>query len=677
MLISILAVNHFAISQDKEAAVQFLEIADEVYNEQKAVVAANELYVQAATLDTANIKANYMAGKTYIESVNKDRSAQYFLRAYRIDPKYRFDLLYWIGKGYQYGEDFENALLYFNRYKEKLISEKNYRGLDVITLNVVERSIYECENGMEFKANPANFKIKNIGKEINSDMPDYAPVLNADENVLIFTTRRRDGNLSEDVAADNFSYEDVFIAYKENDKWKKAQNIGDVINTPYHDSNISLNADGSQLYLYSDDTGNGDIYVSNMNADGSYSEPELLSENINSSFTENSVSESPDGNILFFASNRPGGLGGIDIYYVTKDKRGEWSRVKNMGPVINTEQDDYSPFIHYDGKTLYFSTKGRKGMGGYDIFKSEYDSTAGEWAEPMNLGYPINTPDDDVFFVSTKDGKRGYYSSVREDGFGYTDIYEVTIPDLLSEDEPLASKPEDIKEPETKENEDIEKVETTPEPVLQPVTLLVRVEDDANATTLSRAKVSLTGLEDNEVIAVRKTEKGLFRFLIKNPQAKDYRLTAELDGYMFKSLKVKIPAATTEPKEIRRKLELDKLREGLSSVLRNIYFDFDQATFTQESYVELNKLEKLLAQNPRMKVEIGGHTDKIGAIIYNKDLSQRRADAVIRWLKKKGVDPRRLTAVGYGKSKPLASNDDENEGRELNRRVEFKVTEKN
>ena len=670
----ILGLHLGAIAQDenKELAKQLVEIADEIYFEQKAVVIANEQYVSAANMDPDNIKANYMAGRTYIESVNRDRSAKYFLRAYEIDPEYRFDLLYYIGKGYQYGMDFDNALEYYNRYKEKLLKEKNYRGQDVIPLKEVERNIYECKNGKEFTANPANFSIVNIGKEVNSELMDYGPVLNANEDVLIFTTRRRDGNVNEDVADDNFSYEDIFIAKKENGKWKKAENIGDQINTLYHESSLSLNADGSQLYIYRSENG-GDIYISKLNEDGTYSELKPLSENINSSFSENSISESPDGQTLFFSSDRPGGLGGLDIYYSTKEKNGKWSRAKNVGDVINTEYDDDSPFIHYDGKTLYFSTKGRKGMGGYDIFKSEYDSVGGEWSEPVNLGYPINTPDNDVFFVSTKDGKRGYYASVREDGYGYNDIYEVTIPDILNGNEPIASKDADIEEEQQPEQKELEPVEA--KPVLQPVTLRVRVEDNNTAETLN-AKVSLKGVGDNIIIPVRKDEKGHFVFTATYPEPKKFMLTAENDGYLFKSFEITLPAAREEPKEIRRKIELDPLTVGVSSVLRNIYFEFDKASFTQQSYVELNKLEKLLSNNPNIKVEIAGHTDRIGTIIYNKDLSQRRADAVVKWLKKKGIDPRRLEARGYGKTKPLASNDDELEGRELNRRVEFKVTSK-
>ena len=665
-----LGVN--AQDENKELAKQFVEIADEIYFEQKAVVIANEQYVAAAGMDPDNIKANYMAGKTYIESVNRDRSAKYFLRAYEIDPGYRFDLLYYVGKGYQYGMDFDNALEYYNRYKDKLLKEKNYRGQDVVPLSEVERNIYECENGKEFTANPANFSIVNIGKAINSDLMDYGPVLNADEDVLIFTSRRRDGNVNEDVADDNFSYEDIYISKKVDGKWKKAENIGDQINTLYHESSLSLNADGSQLYIYRSENG-GDIYISKLNDDGTYSELKPLSESINSSFSENSISESPDGQTLFFSSDRPGGLGGLDIYYSTKEKNGKWSRAKNLGEVINTEYDDDSPFIHYDGKTLYFSTKGRKGMGGYDIFKSEYDSVGGEWSEPINLGYPINTPDNDVFFVSTKDGKRGYYASVREDGYGYNDIYEVTIPDVLNGGEPIASKDADIEEEKEPDQKELDPVET--KPVLQPVTLEVRVEDNNTAKTLN-AKVSLTGVGDNIIIPVRKNEKGHFTFNVTYPEPKKFMLTAEMDGYLFKSFQITIPAAKEEAKGIKRKIELDPLTVGVSSVLRNIYFEFDRDSFTQDSYVELNKLEKLLSNNPNVKVEIAGHTDRIGTIVYNKDLSQRRAEAVVKWLKKKGIDPRRLKAQGYGKTKPLASNDDESEGRELNRRVEFKVTSK-
>ncbi|ELR70395.1 outer membrane protein [Fulvivirga imtechensis AK7] len=666
----------------KTQAVEYLQLAELMMESAQPMVDVRDLYVLAAEADPTNIKANFLAGDFHLKTIGKDRAVKYFLKVLELDPEYRFDITYWIGRGYQYGMDFDKALSYYNRYKAKLIEREGYRGRDRTDLSEVERRIYECENAREFVANPSHYSIVNVGNAINTEYEEYAPVLNEDETIMIFTTRRREGNLNQNVFKDNKPYEDIFISKKENGVWSPAQNIGEVVNTPFHDSNLALSADGSLLFLYKDDN-NGDIYVSERKSDGTWTFPHPMSENINSAgFKESSISISPDQQVLFFASDRPGGYGGIDIYYSIKDKAGEWTRSKNLGPAINTPFDDDGPFIDYDGKTLYFSSQGRKGMGGHDIFKSEYDSASGKWSEPENLGFPINTPDDDIYFVSTKDGKRGYYASVREDGFGYTDIYMVTI---LQEDElgnTVASKKvekEETKEPDDNGKDKISKVETEkqtekiPETKveLQPVTIVVTVLDENKQPV--DARISMKGRENNLVAGKANKGTGVYEFKVTSPESKAYRLSVEKDGYVFQNLDVTVKAATGEPQEMTRTVNLQKLRIGTRSVLRNIYFNFDKATFKDASYNELNKLESMMAQNPGMEIEISGHTDNIGGKYYNKTLSQRRANAVKDYLVQKGIDSRRIKAVGYGEERPLASNDDEKEGRELNRRVEFKV----
>src|SRR5690606_23490736 len=400
---------------------------------------------------------------------------------------------------------------------------------------------------------------------------------------------------------------------------------------------------------------------------------------INSSFEEKSITISKDGKTLYFSSNRPGGLGGTDLYKATKDAKGEWTNVKNLGPTINTPFDEEGPFIDYDMVTLYFSSKGHKNMGSYDIFKSVYDPVKNDWSEPENLGYPINTPDDDIFYVVSADGKRAYYSSVRDDGLGYTDIYLITTPEGMKDAEttPLveATTPEVpvtpvVETPKQPEKEQPKPVEKSAE--LKPLRYVVRVTDAGTRTTVP-AKVSLKGLNDNVVVGSTTTEPGVYEFRITSDAAKYYRLSVEKEGYAFINQTVNIRGAGPQEQMLNRTVELRKLNVGTTSVQRNIYFDYDKATFKSESYSDLNKLEQMMRQNPNIRVEIAGHTDSFGHWEYNKALSQRRAEAVKDFLTKKGIDPRRITAVGYGESRPLASNDDEQEGRELNRRVEFTV----
>ena len=400
----------------------------------------------------------------------------------------------------------------------------------------MDRAIFECENGKEFVSRPGNFSIVNIGREINSEFEDYAPVLNENEDEIVFTTRRREDNLNENVFDDNKPYEDIFTAKKTGSAWSFAKNIGPVVNNPYHDSNLALSADGSTLFLFKDE-GGGDIFYSERQPGGEWGPPAPMPGIINSSFEEKSITISVDEKTLYFSSNRPGGFGGLDIYRATKDSKGEWTNVKNLGPTINTDMDDDGPFIDYDGVTLYFSSKGRKGMGGFDVFRTTLDLKTNEWSEPFNLGYPINTPDDDIYIVFSKDGKRAYYSSVREDGMGYTDIYLITIPEGIKNVDPLASKdPVDLPA-------DTAATITPTDPVvivtpkdtknsLKPLKYVVTVVDAGDKTPLE-AKIRLQGSKDNVIVPYEERGGGIYEFSITNPGPKEYRLSVEVDGFVF------------------------------------------------------------------------------------------------------------------------------------------------
>jgi flagellar motor protein MotB len=413
------------VAQDPELSKIYMEQADQVYAEAKdAIEIAKDIYIQAAEADTMNIRANYMAGKLYLETVNRDYSTKYFERVKRLDPKYRFNIDYLLGRGYQYGLEFEKALEFFNAYKKRLLANRSYRGADKTSVYDVNDRIEECENAKEIIGMPSSYTIEHVGEDVNSTWPDYAPVLNEDETVLIFTSRRQEGNTNENVDKDNFYYEDIYISKRKGVTWSKAKNIGQNVNSLYHDSNLFLSSDGKTLYIYSDE-GNGDIYYSIENENEQWSKPQPLEGRINSQgFAEQSIWVSEDGEFMMFASNRPGGYGGFDIYGCYKED-GQWKRPFNMGPEINTKEDEDGPYMAKDGVTIYFSSKGQKGFGGFDVFTTKYDSKSEKWTKPENLGYPVNTVDDEVYFHPTADGERGYLASVREEGLGFTDIYMV------------------------------------------------------------------------------------------------------------------------------------------------------------------------------------------------------------------------------------------------------------
>lgn len=672
-----------AQEQDKEQAKLYLEQAELILADTKAEDLARDIMVTAANFDTTFIKANFEAGRLYMVTVGKELAVKYFLRVYRQDADYRFDLEYWIGSSYQFGLQFDKATDFYTRYKNKLTKRATYQGKDKIEMKEVDRRILECKNGKEFVADPKPFSILNMGREVNSEFEDYAPVLNANEDEIIFTTRRRDGNTYENVADDNKPYEDIFTSSKSGSQWQRAKNIGTTINTKFFDSNLAFSPDGNMLFIYKDE-GNGDIFYSERKKDGTWSAVEALPGLINSSYRESSVSITKDGEHLFFASERPGGFGGSDIYVCTKDSRGEWSKVKNLGSSINTEYDEDGPYIDYEGKTLYFSSKGRKGMGGFDIFKTNLlNIDKNEWSDPENMGYPINTPDDDVFISGTKTGNKWYYSSVREDGLGYSDIYIITPSKEEKKAPPVAVKdPEPVIEKPKETPKEIPVIaapaEEKPKPVVEakpaivPVKYMVKVVD-ADSKNPIDAKVRMQTLKDKVMVGSVDQGGGVFEFTINATTAKEYRLSVESEGYVFQNITVKVDGATSKENNINKVVEMRKLVVGVVSILRNIYFDIDKASFKTESYSELNKLETMMKQNTGLEVEIGGHTDSSGDKLLNQALSLRRANAVKNFLTSKGIDTRRVKTVGYGETKPLASNDDEAEGRQFNRRVEFKV----
>jgi outer membrane protein OmpA-like peptidoglycan-associated protein len=677
----------FSQQENRATAEEYLQQAEEIMQATKALDDVRDILVLAAETDTTYTKANFEAGQVFLMTINKETAVNYLMRVYRQNPEYKFDLEYWIGKSYQYGLEFDKAIDFYKRYRTKLAQKPNYQGKDKTPLHLVERGIFQCENGKKFVENPKNFSIVNIGREVNSEFDDYGPVLNESENEIVFTTRRKDGNMNENVFDDNKPWEDIFISLKEGGKWTWAKNIGPPVNTLTHNATLALSADGKLLFVYTDEIGNGDILLSERQADGTWSEPTPLPGIINSSYKESAITISKDEKTIYFTSDRPGGYGGSDIYSATKDGKGEWSRVKNLGSKINTSFDEEGPFIDYDQVTLFFSSEGHNGMGGHDVYRSSYNVQTNEWSEPENLGYPINTPDHDLYFIASRDSKRAYYSSFREDGMGYQDIYMITIPEGLKDPQPVVAQNTEPKKIDTTATADVKNTivakkdpvvipknepKVEPKKEIVPLRYVVSVVD-ANGKAPLDAKIKLQGAKDNVIVKSNTKKPGVYEFSITSTNPKDYRLSVEVDGYVFQNENVRIGPASEQEKTLTRTIELRRLSVGVTKVLRNIYFDFDKATFKTESYSELNKLEAMLRQNGNVKVEIGGHTDGVGNGAYNIFLSRKRAEAVKDYLTKKGIDARRVKAVGYGKTKPLATNDDENEGRELNRRVEFKV----
>lgn len=373
---------------------------------------AREFFIKSAETDTANIKSNEMAGIACLESSNRYQAVKFLNRVLQLDSSYRPDIKYLIGMSLQSGYQFKEATTNFQSYRNKLQEIGEVK--EFPSLKDVNKRLEECQWGEYYIQHPKPVEITNLGKNINSPYPDYAPVIDQSESVLIFTSRRENDNLSNQMENGEY-YEDVYASVKTDNRWGPPVNAGKPINTPFHDSDIALSADGTKLFLYKD-LNEGDIYVSELHSEG-WSEPVSLKV-LNSPYTEKSMTLSSNGKMMIFSSNRPEGFGGFDLYRITFNGQ-FWSKPENLGPEINTEYDEDSPFIDYNDSILFFSSKGWDAMGGFDIFrKNIYDQN-----KPQNLGYPVNTPEDDIYFIATRDKDRAYFASLRSEGYGDLDIY--------------------------------------------------------------------------------------------------------------------------------------------------------------------------------------------------------------------------------------------------------------
>ncbi|MFQ3575852.1 MAG: OmpA family protein, partial [Cytophagales bacterium] len=366
--------------------------------------------------------------------------------------------------------------------------------------------------------------------------------------------------------------------------------------------------------------------------------PYRMHSNINSPYWEPSCSVTPDEKTLYFSSNRPGGFGGRDIYVTQKIAGDEWTEPMNLGPEINTAYDEDAPFIHPDGKTLFFSSRGHQSMGGFDLFKSVLDFKTKKWSNPENLGYPINTADDDVFYVWSPDGSKAYFSSIREEGFGDKDIYVLKRPDVHN------------------------------------FIIVVRgkVLDKETGKAVA-ATITFSDLATNEMVGVFTSNSFNGKFTSLANPGKNYAVTVEAPGYLFHSENVNVPDVNSYL-EIVKEIYLEPLKEGSKVTLNNVFFDYGKSNLKEESSQELEKLVKILQTNPNLFVEFSGHTDSIGSDAYNKKLSDDRAEVVLKYMVHKGIAPSRMLAVGYGEEFPIAPNSDE-VGRKQNRRTEMIIVE--
>jgi flagellar motor protein MotB len=584
---------------------------------------------EAIRIDNRFYEAYMVIAEMMTKIGRLSESAAYYRKAVKIDSLFYKPVFFPLANAERLTGDYSNALIHYEVYlKQPGISEKNKAS--------ALKNIKDCQFAIEAMKNPVPFSPDNLGDSINTPDDEYWPSITVDGQVFMFTRQITTGRSNPK------SQEDFYFSTLNNGEWSKAYNPGFPLNTVSNEGAQSLSSDGRYMYFTAcekpDGMGRCDIYYSEF--DGvRWSLPVNVGPPVNSSGWEAQPSISANGRMLFFASNRAGSIGGMDLWYSVLGDDGRWKKPVNLGPTINTTGDEMSPFIHFDGHSLYFSSNGRVGMGGYDIYMStmKNDTT---WTEPKNLGYPINTYNDELGLIIDGRGKKAYFSSKREPLKG-KDIYSFSVYEAI--------RPEAVSY------------------------FKGSVVDKATGKKLI-ANFELVDLLNVKTVIARPTDIN-GTFLVCLPPDKNYGLNVNKDGYLFYSDNFMLAGLHSANEPFIKKIELSPVTVGEKLILSNVFYEFDSSRIKVESYPELNKLIKLLSDNKNVKIEIGGYTDSIGKESYNKDLSEKRAKSVKDYLVSKGISDVRITCRGYGSASPVGSNITD-EGRKQNRRTEIRITGK-
>ena len=518
-----------------------------------------------------------------------------------------------------------------------------------------QAGIKECEDALELKQEPVPFNFRNMGNAINTEFDEYWPSLTANEGYFSLTRK-----LNKRQGQSDFGrgiHEDIYLSKREDGAWGTAQNVGQSINSIGNEGAQSISLDGRYMFFVACDRQGGmggcDIYYSIHEGKG-WTPAINCGAPVNTRHWETSPSLSPTGDVLYFASTRPNGQGKCDIWAcrveIQQDGRLKFSEPVNLGPTVNTPEDELSPFIHADNHTLYFSSKGRKGMGGHDIFVT-YRDEKGKWSTPKNIGYPINTCKDETGFVVNAYGDKAYFSSDgQEKNWKGRDIYELTL------------------------------AEGNMRPA-QKMKYATGKIVDADKKQPMQATIDVYGTTSNRTIFRSVSDKESGEFIACVPSDEEYGVNVSKKGYLFFSdnfggssqqgnstNKSSKKVDLTKDNNVR----MERIEVGKKITLKNIFFDFDKATLKKASHFELNRVAQFMRENPTVRIKLCGHTDYKGTKEYNMTLSNDRAKAAYEYLVKKGVPTNRLEYQGFGAEQPIADNKTD-AGRALNRRTEILI----
>lgn len=585
---------------------------------------------QAIQKDKEFVEAYYRLGIIYMTLKDFPQAIKNLEKGLSLTDDVRKQKIFW----YDLGESYFTVGDYDKA--EKILSD--FLKAETYNKPKIERATLLMNNigfARENQNSKSSYRQKPLSDTVNAFVMQYFPVLTADQEQLIFT-RRMGGGPNDD--------EDLVISRKNSrGRWTVPESLSKNINSVLNEGTCTISADGRKLIFTScvgrQGYGSCDLYQS-VRIGEEWTKPENLGPAVNSPEWESQPSLSADGRTLYFISDRRGGVGRRDIWVSSLNEKGEWTRAKNVGKPVNTVYDEISPFIHVNNRILYFASNGLVGFGGYDIFFSERD-TSSVWTSPRNIGSPVNNHEDQFSLFITADGKKGYYSheEVKDAGYTTSRIFEMVIP----EENQIRYKSNYVKG---------------------------KVRDAGTRQPLA-ATIELINLETGETESLVSSDSVSGNYLIVLTQGADYALYVNRKDYLFRSLNFNY-SAVKDYQPIVLDIDLEKAQEGTTAVLQNIFFDVDKYDLKEKSVTELKKILRFLRENPSLKVEISGHTDDTGSASYNTELSQKRAQAVHDYLLSNGIEAKRMIPKGYGSGRPIADNSTE-EGRQKNRRIEFKL----
>lgn len=542
------------------------------------------------------------------------------------DLRWRKAFSYELGDNYLQVGDYPQAKKFLEAY---LLGEALNKPKTIYAKMLCDNAVYALANQHE----SIDLAARPMPDSVNVFQLQYFPVLTADESQMVFTRR---------VSAAPDADEDLVMTTRRADgSWTAPVSVSANINSPGNEGTCTISADGRMLIFTScggrRGYGNCDLFQSQKTGT-TWSVPVNLGPAINSAAWESQPSLSADGRVLFFVSDRKGGQGGRDLYVSYRQDNGRWTPGENLGKTINTGYDDISPFIHASNRVLFFSSNGRPGFGGYDVYRTEKTETG--WSEPANLGYPINNFQDQFSMFVTPDGARGYYAHEEEGQQNTSFIYQFEIPEALR----IKSRSNVVKG-------------------------IVRDRQSGRAV---KARIELFDLRKNELQSWVHSDSLTGAYLIVLNEGSEYALFSSAPDYLFSSANFNYKE-TWQNQAVEQDIFLDRISRGKSVVLQNIFFEFNSFELGDKSKTELEQVVAFLRLNPTVQVEIAGHTDNVGSEAYNLTLSKKRALSVTHYLLQAGIDKTRVNPKGYGSQKPIKSNDSE-ENRQQNRRIEFLIT---